>query len=64
MSAPTFLAWKPTKEHAFSTRLSLPPGHEIFKSRWQSMLVDGSENLRRLLIANAIETNHIETPSL
>ncbi|KAJ7852068.1 hypothetical protein B0H14DRAFT_814027 [Mycena olivaceomarginata] len=61
MSATTYQAWKATKDHLFPTHLSIPPGHEALKFRWQSMFNQGSEKFRRLLIANAIETNHIES---
>ncbi|KAJ7847945.1 hypothetical protein B0H14DRAFT_906414 [Mycena olivaceomarginata] len=64
MSATSYQAWKATKDHIFPTHLSIPPGHETLMSRWQAMSSQGSEKFRRLLIANAIETNHIESTFL
>ncbi|KAJ6618497.1 hypothetical protein B0H10DRAFT_1241329 [Mycena sp. CBHHK59/15] len=64
MSATTYQGWKPTKNHIFPSDLSIPQGHEFLKSRWQSMSNQGSEKFRRLLIVNAIETNHIESTFL
>ncbi|KAJ7035161.1 hypothetical protein C8F04DRAFT_540870 [Mycena alexandri] len=64
MSATAYQAWKATKNHYFPTHLSIPEGHEALKSSWQSMFNLGSEKIRRFLIANAIETNHIESTFL
>ncbi|KAJ6465684.1 hypothetical protein C8R45DRAFT_490494 [Mycena sanguinolenta] len=56
MSAPTSEPWKPTKDRPFPTHLLIPSGYEALKSKWQCC-----EQFRsRLLIANAIQTNHIE----
>jgi hypothetical protein len=59
-----YQAWKATKNHYFPTHLSIPEGHEALKSSWRSMFNLGSEKFRGLLIANAIETNHIESTFL
>ncbi|KAJ7240143.1 fido domain-containing protein [Mycena haematopus] len=64
ISATTYQAWKATKDNHFPTHLFLPPGREALKSRWQSMSSQGSGKFRGLLIANAIETNHIESTFL
>ncbi|KAJ7747676.1 fido domain-containing protein [Mycena maculata] len=60
MSAPTYQGWKPTRGHIFPSDLSLPQGHEDLL-KWRSLSEHGSENFRKLLIVNAIETNHIES---
>ncbi|KAJ7066353.1 hypothetical protein C8F01DRAFT_698478 [Mycena amicta] len=61
VTAKTFQAWKPTKDHPFPNHLTIPTGHERLKSRWQSMFFHGSEKFDALLVANAIETHHIES---
>ncbi|KAJ7500354.1 hypothetical protein B0H11DRAFT_2276008 [Mycena galericulata] len=50
MSATTYQTWKATKYHLFPTHLSIPSGHEVLKLQ--------------ALIANTIETNHIESTFL
>ncbi|KAJ7171076.1 hypothetical protein C8R46DRAFT_181177 [Mycena filopes] len=60
-SATTFRAWKATKDHIFPGNLPIPVGHEALKSKWQSLFNrDSDDKFRRFLVANAIETNHIE----